>query len=210
MNRRKFLHVTLAGAAAAACQAKGDRQMNIVFMLMDDLGWHDVGPNGNQIIDTPNLDKFKTGSARFTNAYAACPVCSPTRASIMTGKYPARLHLTDWISGRKPWPYARLLTPPFELQLPLIEKTLAELAPPARLPQCGGREMASGRGGLCANGSGVRCKRGRRSGRKPEDVFRARDNAKPEARAKRIADGPAGLRGCAFHTGIERQIVLAV
>jgi arylsulfatase A-like enzyme len=128
MNRRRFLHLTLVGGAAAAARlAKDTQRTNIVFMLMDDLGWHDVGPNGNQIIDTPNLDRFNTQSARFTNAYAACPVCSPTRASIMTGKYPARLHLTDWIPGRKQWPYARLLTPQFELQLPLSEVTLAEM-----------------------------------------------------------------------------------
>ena len=81
MNRRRFLHLTLVGgAAAAARQARDTQRMNIVFMLMDDLGWHDVGPNGNRIIDTPNLDEFNTQSARFTNAYAAYPVCSPTRA----------------------------------------------------------------------------------------------------------------------------------
>ena len=101
--------------------------MNILFILMDDLGWHDTQPYGNTFIDTPNLTKFAAESSRFTNAYAACPVCSPTRASIMTGKYPAKLHLTDWIPGRKPWPYAKLLGPAFEQQLPLSETTIPEV-----------------------------------------------------------------------------------
>jgi len=101
--------------------------MNILFILMDDLGWHDTQPYGNTFIDTPNLTKFAAESSRFTNAYAACPVCSPTRASIMTGKYPAKLHLTDWIPGRKQWPYAKLLGPAFEQQLPLSETTIPEV-----------------------------------------------------------------------------------
>ncbi len=100
--------------------------MNILFVLLDDLGWHDTQPYGNTFIDTPNLTRFAAESARFTNAYAACPVCSPTRASIMTGKYPARLHLTDWIPGRKQWPWARLLVPSFEQQLPLSETSIPE------------------------------------------------------------------------------------
>jgi hypothetical protein len=84
---------------------------NIVFTLVDDMGWRDLGCYGSSFYETPNIDRFARESVRFTNAYAACPVCSPTRASIMTGKYPARLHLTDWIPGRKQWPTAKLLTP---------------------------------------------------------------------------------------------------
>jgi len=93
---------------------------------MDDLGWRDLGPYGNRFIDTPNIDRFAATSVRFTNAYAACPVCSPTRASILTGQYPARLHLTDWIPGRKQFPTAKLLTPEFNQFLPVANKTIPE------------------------------------------------------------------------------------
>jgi arylsulfatase A-like enzyme len=103
---------------------------NIIFLLLDDLGWKDFGCYGSTYYETPNLDKLAAEGIRFTNAYAACPVCSPTRASIMTGKYPARLHLTDWIPGRKQWPAAKLLTPGFEQQLPIEETTVAELLKP--------------------------------------------------------------------------------
>ncbi|HZQ55400.1 MAG TPA: sulfatase [Bryobacteraceae bacterium] len=125
MNRRSFLKLALV-APGAAFKPATQPTPNILFMLMDDLGWHDTGPYGNTFIDTPSLNRLAQESALFTNAYAACPVCSPTRASIMTGKYPARLHLTDWIPGRKQWPYAKLLTPAFEQHLPLEETTIAE------------------------------------------------------------------------------------
>ncbi|MDE3199002.1 MAG: sulfatase, partial [Acidobacteriota bacterium] len=85
---------------------------------------------GNRFIDTPNIDRFAQQSVRFTNAYAACPVCSPTRASIMTGKYPARLHLTDWIPGRKPFPTSKLVRPEFNQSLPMGDKTIAEMLSP--------------------------------------------------------------------------------
>jgi arylsulfatase A len=127
LNRRQALQ-TLAGGLAFG-QARPAR-LNFVFVLMDDMGWHDTGPYGNSIVDTPNVNRFAQESARFTNAYAACPVCSPTRASILTGKYPARLHLTDWIPGRKQWPYSRLLKLPFHQQLPLEETTIAEALHP--------------------------------------------------------------------------------
>jgi len=123
-----------AGSLAAAIPrlnaAAAQPRWNILFVLMDDLGWRDLGPYGNRFIDTPNLNRFAEQSVRFTDAYAACPVCSPTRASIMTGKYPARLHLTDWIPGRKQWPTAKLLTPTFNQFLPVEDKTLAEMVSP--------------------------------------------------------------------------------
>jgi arylsulfatase A len=126
-TRRGFLEALAGGALAQAAPAK---RPNIIFLLLDDLGWRDFGCYGNTFHETPNLDRLAREGVRFTNAYAACPVCSPTRASIMTGKYPARLHLTDWIPGRKQWPTARLLAPQFEQQLALEETTIAEALKP--------------------------------------------------------------------------------
>lgn len=81
---------------------------NIVFILADDLGWSDLGCYGSKFYETPNIDKLASEAIRFTNAYAACHVSSPTRASILTGKYPARTHLSDWLPGRKNYPFQKL------------------------------------------------------------------------------------------------------
>jgi arylsulfatase A len=70
---------------------------NIILINVDDLGWIDLGCYGSRYYETPNIDQLASQGMRFTNAYAAAAVCSPTRASIMTGKYPARLEITDWI-----------------------------------------------------------------------------------------------------------------
>ena len=103
-----------------------DKQPNIVFILVDDLGWADVSPNNpGSFYETPNLEILATEGMKFTNAYASCPVCSPTRASIMTGKSPARLHITDWIPGRDPKD-CKLLGPKDKHQLDLEEITIAE------------------------------------------------------------------------------------
>ena len=84
------------------------RRPNVVFFLLDDLGWKDLGCYGSDFYETPNIDTFAKQSVRFTQAYATCHVCSPTRASIMTGKYPARLDMTDWLSGRRNFPFQQL------------------------------------------------------------------------------------------------------
>jgi arylsulfatase A len=102
------------------------RPPNFVFILMDDLGWADIGANGSSFYQTPRIDGLAREGARFTSAYAACPVCSPTRASILTGKYPARLHLTDWLPGRGDGADQKLAAPAIEQQLPLGEVTIAE------------------------------------------------------------------------------------
>lgn len=114
---RSLLPVLLIAGAAAlwiACAApeslnadeaaaKGDgasRKPNFIIILVDDLGWADVGCFGSTYYETPNIDLLAAGGMRFTDAYAACAVCSPTRASILTGRYPARIGITDWIRAR--------------------------------------------------------------------------------------------------------------
>src|SRR5579871_4379599 len=72
---------------------------NIIFMLVDDMGATDAGCFGSKFYQTPNIDRLAQDGLKFTHAYAACCVCSPTRASIISGRYPAELHLTDWIAG---------------------------------------------------------------------------------------------------------------
>src|SRR5260370_39561482 len=125
-----FLLVAVTASPAPASEP-GEQKLNFVFILVDDMGWKDLGCYGSTGYKTPHLDRLAATGMRFTNAYAACPVCSPTRASILTGRYPARLHLTDWIPGRKQWPTAKLLTPEFRHELPLAEVTLAEALKPA-------------------------------------------------------------------------------
>jgi len=101
------------------------KRPNIVFLLVDDLGWNDVGCYGSTFYETPNIDRLAKEGIRFTNAYASCPVCSPTRASILTGKYPTRLNITDWIPGADP-KNRQLLGTKDNNELPLAEITLAE------------------------------------------------------------------------------------
>lgn len=100
---------------------------NIIVFLVDDLGWTDLGSYGSDLYETPNIDRLAQEGVRFTNAYASCTVCSPTRASLMTGKYPARLHLTDWIAGHVN-EYGKLQVPNWTQYLPTEETTLAEVA----------------------------------------------------------------------------------
>jgi len=127
MNRRHFL--CTAGAMtllAGTGWARAGHKPNMVLILADDMGQHQAGCYGNPFYETPNLDRLAAGGMKFLNGYAAAPVCSPTRAAIMTGKYPARLHLTDFIPGN-PYPYAKLRTPDWRKSLPLEEKVLPEM-----------------------------------------------------------------------------------
>lgn len=118
--------VALAFGGLANSHAVAGQRPNIVFILVDDLGWSDVGCFGSKYYETPNIDRLASQGMRFTDAYAACSVCSPTRASIMTGKYPARLHLTDWIPGEGDAPIHALRIPDWRKFLPLEEVTIAE------------------------------------------------------------------------------------
>jgi len=114
--------------SAAKPQLDGtSRSPNIVFFLVDDLGWSDVGCNGSSFYDTPNIDRLAAEGLRFTDGYAAFHVCSPTRASILTGKYPATLNLTDWLNGRSNRPYQVLLNAEKAMSLDQKETTLAEV-----------------------------------------------------------------------------------
>lgn len=106
--------------------ARGDERPNVVLIVADDLGCADLGCYGSRFHRTPALDRLAAEGVRFAQAYAACPVCSPTRAALMTGKYPARLHLTDWLPGRPDMSSQRLLRPRLRQELPLEERTLAE------------------------------------------------------------------------------------
>jgi arylsulfatase A-like enzyme len=111
---------------AAMFAADSPARPNVILILMDDLGWADLGCYGSTYHKSPNIDRLAAEGMRFTQAYAACPVCSPTRASILTGKWPARLHLTDWLPGRVDMPGQMLSRPKFRQELPLEEVTLAE------------------------------------------------------------------------------------
>ncbi len=104
------------------------KQPNIVFVLIDDLGWRDLACTGSPFYKTPNLDRLAKAGMTFTDAYAACPVCSPTRASLMTGKYPATVGITDWIDWGN-WSHplkGKLIDVPYLKQLPAKEHTLAQ------------------------------------------------------------------------------------
>ena len=99
---------------------------NLLFILVDDLGWTDVSYNKSDYYETIHIDNLSETSMLFDNAYAASSVCSPTRASIMTGKHPARVNITDWIPGLDP-KNKRLLGPVDRNELPLEETTIAEV-----------------------------------------------------------------------------------
>lgn len=98
---------------------------NVIVVLVDDMGWRDLSCQGSMFYETPNIDRLAAGGLRFTNGYAACTVCSPSRAAMMTGQYPARLHITDWIPGHDR-PFAKLRIPDWQKFLPLETVTVAE------------------------------------------------------------------------------------
>ena len=127
---------------------------NIVLILVDDLGWMDLGCQGSDLFETPHLDKLAAEGMRFTNGYASCAVCSPTRAAVQTGRYPARLFVTDWIRSRfqggnipadkvnpcllpvEKWNGVKVLCPPNALWMESSELTIAEMLKPAGYTSC--------------------------------------------------------------------------
>jgi len=138
-TRRDFLKLAGLGAGAAALPScvralraeTASPKPNFVFILIDDMGWRDVGCYGSRFFETPNIDRLASQGMRFTDGYAACPVCSPTRLSILTGKYPARVHLTNYLVGQR-WPDNSPLRPvEWRREMPPEEVTLAEALKPA-------------------------------------------------------------------------------
>jgi len=136
-SRRSFL-LTAVGASSLAlgattqtiAQPSRGRKPNIILLLVDDWGWTDLGAYGSTFYQTPHLDKVASEGVRFTNAYASCPVCSPTRASVMTGKVPPRVNITDWIPGRKQHEFSPVVMPEDSDHLALEETTIAEVLKP--------------------------------------------------------------------------------
>ena len=150
--------LTLQSCTSSAKQIKDDssrNKPNFVLILVDDLGWRDVGcygPASGGFYETPNIDRLAADGIRFTDGYAACAVCSPTRAAVMTGRYPARLGVTDWIRSRfqegkipddkkNPTEYVgektkKLLCPPNALWMELDEITIAEALDSAGYTSC--------------------------------------------------------------------------
>jgi arylsulfatase A-like enzyme len=116
-------------ATFALSQAPAATPPNVIFFLVDDLGQRDLGCYGSTFYETPNIDRLAKEGARFTDAYAACPVCSPTRASIMTGQWPQRTGVTDYIGAAAPEKWdrnTRLLPAPYADRLALDSPTLAK------------------------------------------------------------------------------------
>lgn len=151
MNRRVFANgcMSLVGASLlgrhkslltqTAASTSLAKRPNIVFMLLDDLGWGDLGCYGNTYHETPNIDQLAHEGMRFSQAYAAAPVCSPSRACIMTGQAPARLHLTQWIPGSTP-AHKKLIEAKSALQLEAGTPTIA-----SELKKVGYRTAAIGK-----------------------------------------------------------------
>jgi arylsulfatase A-like enzyme len=132
LHRRTFFSILLLLAVPTLSFAKPPVRPNVVFFLVDDLGWRDLGCFGSTFYETPHVDRLAATGMKFTQAYAACPVCSPTRASILTGKYPQRTGITDYIAVNRSnqpekWDRrTRLLPASYSDRLALGETTLAE------------------------------------------------------------------------------------
>src|SRR5687768_13340876 len=114
-----LLGLPLANAAMRA-------QPNVILILADHHGWADLSCYGSEVYETPHIDQLAPDGVKFTQAYSACTVCSPTRAALLTGKYPARLHVTDWIPSLPP-ENQKLLVPDWTKYLPREETTAARV-----------------------------------------------------------------------------------
>lgn len=128
MHLFRLVSVIVLAVFAVGLRAADEAQPrppNVIVILVDDMGWKDLSCQGSSFYETPNIDRLAASGMRFTSGYSACTVCSPSRAAMMTGQYPARLHITDWISGHQR-PFATLLPPDWTKHLPLETVTVAE------------------------------------------------------------------------------------
>ena len=124
----RLLIRTLLSTAVLLASAAAEKP-NVLFILADDLGWRDLSIEGSEFYESPNIDRIAKSGMRFTRGYAACQVCSPSRAAIMTGKAPARLKITDWIGAGEEEGWKRntkLLPPKYVHNLPHDDVSLAE------------------------------------------------------------------------------------
>jgi arylsulfatase A-like enzyme len=137
--------VFLAALPPHSARAASRQKPNIVLILIDDLGWRDLACCGSTFHDTPHIDRLARRGMKFTNGYATCCVCSPSRASILTGQYPARLHLTDYIPGWSP-KHPRLRIPAWTQHLDPRTGTIAQA-----LRQAGYRTASIGKWHLGGN-----------------------------------------------------------
>ena len=136
--------VVLLCCGVAIAQDARDRPPNVVVFVVDDLGWADVSPdNPDTFYDTPNVQRIADAGVRFTNGYAACPVCSPSRAALLTGRYPQRCGVTDYIGpggGNQPENWRRdtvMLPAPYEDRLPPQHPVAAQNARGQTIPPHG-------------------------------------------------------------------------
>ena len=124
-----LLAAGLTFVTAHAQEQAAPERPNVILIVADDLGWRDLSVQGSEFYESPNLDRLANSGARFTNGYATCQVCSPSRASLMTGQYPARLGITDWIGApeEEAWDRnTRMLPPTYRHELPAERITIAE------------------------------------------------------------------------------------
>ncbi len=136
MSLQPILIILAIGVLSIGCQPTEEpeetRRPNVLFILADDLGYHDLSCTGSEFYETPNIDRIANRGVRFTQGYAACQVCSPSRASIMTGKFPARHGITDWIGAKTGTDWrdhnrqSKLLPAEYVHQLPAEYTTLPE------------------------------------------------------------------------------------